>query len=87
MSTRRNTFEKRERERAKRSKNEQKRAKRLEKKDEPEDAETDVAAAPPVDQSSLLAQLAALHQEHDDEQIGFDEFEERKAAIMEQLDI
>jgi hypothetical protein len=88
MSTRRNTFEKRERERAKRTKAEHKRAKRLEKNtDEPDDAETEVTAAAPIDQSTLLAELAALHRDHDDEKIAFDEFEERKAAIMEQLDI
>lgn len=49
--------------------------------DEPQEAE------PEVPQDRVLRQLEDLHKKFDDEQITFDEFEERKAELIAQLSI
>jgi hypothetical protein len=91
MSTNRPSFEKRERDRQKKAKAAAKRDKRLAGKTdeldpdgEPVEGET---VAPPVsvDESSILQRLEDLHKRFDDEQIGFDDFEEQRAALLEQL--
>ena len=38
-------------------------------------------------QEEVLADLAKLHQRFEDEQIGFDDFETAKLALLEQLDL
>lgn len=89
MATQRSSFEKRERDRAKKAKAAAKREKRLEKgTDEAEGEEG--AAAPSTDASSseeILEQVAVLHQQFDDGEIEFEEFEERKADLMSRLAI
>lgn len=79
-------FQKRLREKARQEKQAAKRARRAERAeagdDETTDDETGVPAEP---QEVVIAKLAKLHQAFDDEQIGFDEFEEQKQELMAQL--
>ena len=93
MSTNRPSFEKRERDRQKKAKAAAKRDKRLAGKTdelgpdgEPIEGEAVVAPSPAsVDESSILQRLEDLHKRYDDEQISFDDFEEQRAALLEQL--
>jgi hypothetical protein len=87
MSTNRPSFAKRERDRAKKAKAAAKRDRRLAGRAEEgdDDAETGASAAPAVDESAILARLEELHRRYDDEQISFDDFEEQRAALLEQL--
>ena len=89
MSTNRPSFEKRERDRAKKAKAAAKRDKRLAGRSETAEGEGEgeAPAAPAVDESAILARLEELHRRFDDEQISFDEFEEQRAALLEQLAI
>jgi hypothetical protein len=87
MSTNRPSFEKRERDRQKKAKAAAKRDKRLAGRAETADDEAEGPAAPAVDESAILARLEELHRRFDDEQISFDEFEEQRAALLEQLAI
>jgi hypothetical protein len=87
MSTNRPSFEKRERDRQKKAKAAAKREKRLAGPGEGdgEDAVEAAPAAPAVDESAVLARLEELHKRFDDEQISFDDFEEQRTALLEQL--
>jgi hypothetical protein len=89
MSTNRPSFAKRERDRAKKAKAAAKRDRRLAgRAEDGEDAEgtSDAGApSPAVDESAILARLEELHRRYDDEQISFDDFEEQRAALLEQL--
>jgi hypothetical protein len=82
---------KRDRERAKQEKAAQKRARRQGGGTPDDTADTifDGAATAPDgprrSQDEVLADLAQLHRRFDDEQIGFDEFESAKAALLAQL--
>jgi hypothetical protein len=51
----------------------------------PETDEVDGARQPARPQDEVLADLAALHQRFDDEQISFDDFESSKADLLAQL--
>ena len=42
---------------------------------------------PPGDQPQVLADLAALHEQYEAEQIDFEEFESRKQALLGQLHV
>jgi len=86
MATNRSSFEKRERDKAKKSRGAAKRDKRGTKPGEFEGHEdTETVAAPVVDEGQVLAQVAALHQKFDDGDIEFEEFEERRNDLMAQL--
>ncbi|MEQ8438187.1 MAG: hypothetical protein RIB65_11905 [Ilumatobacter fluminis] len=78
------SFQKRMREKKRQEKKEAKRERKEERA-----AEAEAAAAEPDEpvapQDEVLAQLAALHKRFDDEQIDFDEFEERKQELMAKL--
>jgi hypothetical protein len=88
MSTNRPSFEKRERDRQKKAKAAAKRDKRLAGRATDAEEEGEVEApAPAVDESAILARLEDLHKRFDDEQISFDDFEEQRAALLEQLAI
>lgn len=80
-------FQKRMREKARQEKQAAKRARKEERALEA-DAEAETAEAEPVaDQEQVIARLAALHQKFDDDQIDFDEFEEAKQQLVEQLQV
>ena len=91
MSTNRPSFEKRERDRQKKAKAAAKRDKRLAGRTE--DADGEAGSRRPrrrsrrrVDESAHPGQrLEELHKRFDDEQISFDDFEEQRAALLEQL--
>ena len=84
MATNRNQFEKRERDRAKKAKALAKREKRVES----EKAALEAGGAEaPIDPAVILEQVAELHQQFDDEEISFEEFEERKEELMNKLTV
>jgi hypothetical protein len=51
----------------------------------PETDEVDGSPLPSRPQDEVLADLAALHQRFDDEQISFEDFESAKADLLAQL--
>ena len=89
MAARRTTFGKMERDRAKRAKANAKRERRQER------ASGDTAEAPepaPVPQpggrlseAEVIDRLKVLHEKFDDGALGFDDFEEQKAALLARL--
>ncbi len=85
MATNRSSFEKRERDKAKKARAAAKREKRETKPGEVEGDDTETVDAPVVDEGAVLAQVAALHQKFDDGDIEFEEFEERRNELMAQL--
>lgn len=86
MAKGKESFERRQRERAKKAKADQKRERRLSRDDEPATDEP-VEPKPVVDEEAVLAQLAKLHQDFDDEKVAFDEFEERRAELLARLQV
>ena len=84
MATNRNQFEKRERDRAKKAKALAKREKRVESEKAALEAE---GVEAPIDPAVVLEQVAVLHQQFDDEEISFEEFEERKEELMNKLTV
>lgn len=75
------SFAKRQREKERKEKAEAKAARRAERQ-----ASTDeVAPAPPVDESALLAELAELHRRFDEGDIVFDDFAVAKERITQRL--
>ncbi len=80
-------FQKRMREKARQEKQALKRERREQRAADAADAadSPDESSGPPQEQ--VLAKLAALHRQFDDEQIDFDEFEERKAELIAQLSV
>lgn len=85
MATQRSSWEKRERDKAKRARADAKRAKRQDRKSDDDTTEESAAGQPVVDQEAVIAELAALHEAFADDQIDFDEFEERKAELTARL--
>ena len=83
MGTQRTTFEKLQRERAKKAKAAAKRERRQERGDGEEGPEQDGPGGVTV--ADLLTQIETLHKEFDDKAITFEEFEERKEALIAQL--
>jgi hypothetical protein len=78
-------FQKRLREKARQEKQAAKRARRAERAEAGDDEASDDEGVPAEPQDVVIAKLAKLHQAFDDEQIGFDEFEEQKQELMAQL--
>lgn len=76
---------KRDREKARQEKQAMKREKKLAGPDT--DAADETPAAPGRAQDVVLADLAALHQRFDDEQISFDDFEDAKSALLAELQL
>lgn len=90
MSARRPSFDKRERDRAKKAKAAAKREKRLDKGTDEEGGEetaADEATSTATDQASVLAELEALHKRYDAEEIEFEDFEEQRTALLERLNV
>jgi hypothetical protein len=85
MATRRTTSDKRQRERAKQAKAAEKRARRLEK------GSDGVDEAPVPDDGTttdqLLQQIEALHASFDAGSLSFEDFEERRTELVDQLAI
>lgn len=79
------SFNRRERERAKKQKANDKRQRRLAKPETDEAAEE--PAAPAVDQGVLLQQLADLNAAFDAGDIKFEDFEEQRDALLEAIRI
>jgi hypothetical protein len=90
VATRRSTFSKLQRDRDKKAKAAAKRERRLDRSgtaDEPavrHSAATEHDAQP---SARLLELIEQVHRQYDSRQIGHDEFEERKAALLAQLRI
>jgi hypothetical protein len=85
MATRRTSFGKLQRDRAKQANAAAKRERRLERAA----AEEEVAVIPDRDISpaELLTLVEQLHKQFDDKLIDFEEFEEKKAELMARLPI
>ena len=79
-------FQKRMREKAKQEKQAAKRERKAERAEAAEQADHGSASDAPPEQT-VLEQLAALHQQFDDDAIEFEEFEERKQALLDQLNV
>ena len=89
MAAQRTSFEKLQRDRAKKAKAAAKREKRLEKgtAEEPEEL-------PPLDDSvgelsagELLQRVEDLHRRFEDKKISFEDFEEQKAELMARISV
>jgi hypothetical protein len=91
MGAQRTTFEKLQRDRAKKAKAAAKREKRLDKG--PEEGEEVEELAPlddsetPLSASELLQRIEALHNKFEAKKISFEDFEEEKAELMRRLPI
>ncbi len=83
MATRRSTFGKQDRERAKKAKAAAKRERRFDRSED--DKPDDRPAAGDYTADELLRAIEALHQDFDANRISFEEFEERKLELFEQL--
>ena len=84
MATRRTSFGKLQRDRAKQAAQQAKRERRLEKGTE-EDAEIVIPEEGEIPAEQLLVLIEQIHKQYDDKLIDFDEFEERKAELMARL--
>ena len=84
MARSKQTFERRERERAKKAKASAKREKRFSGSDEnADDIETD--ASPPVDEGRVIAALGELNAAFERGSIKFDDFEVERDRLLAQL--
>jgi hypothetical protein len=86
MATRRTTFDKLQRERAKKAKAAAKRERRQEKGEEGQELDeltTDEELTP----DELLARIEAVHQRYDAGQLSFEEFEEQKVDLLTRLSL
>jgi hypothetical protein len=84
MATRRTSFGKLQRDRAKQAAQAAKRERRLEKgSEEAEEIVIPEEGEIPADQ--LLVLIEQIHKQYDDKLIDFEEFEERKAELMARL--
>jgi hypothetical protein len=84
MASRRTTFDKLQRERAKKAKAAMKRERRQERGNEADET-VEGGAASQDTPDELLAQIARLHARFDNEEIEFEEFEELKLDLFERL--
>ena len=92
MGASRTSFEKLQRDRAKKAKAAAKRDKRLDKGTEEEtvDESVDVTALTPgqeIPPDQLLKMVADLHRQFEDEEITFEEFEDRKTELFALLSV
>lgn len=90
MGTQRTSFEKLQRDRAKKAKQQLKREKRQsgEPRTDADDAEIlTMSSEGELSAAELLAQIELIHKQLDDKVIDFDEFEERKIELMARLPI
>jgi len=93
MAAQRTSFEKLQRDRAKKAKQAAKREKRLDKGTDVEgdaDEVTPMAPAEPGTELSageLLARVEEIHRLFDDKKISFEDFEEQKADLMARISV
>ncbi len=92
MGASRTSFEKLQRDRAKKAKAAAKRDKRLDKgtEDETVDETVDVTSLSPgqeIPPDQLLKMVADLHRQFEDEEITFEEFEDRKTELFALLSV
>ena len=91
MAAQRTSFEKLQRDRAKKAKQAAKREKRLEKGSEEESDElTELAPAEPgteLSAAELLARVEEIHRLFDAKKISFEDFEEQKADLMARISV
>lgn len=91
MAAQRTSFEKLQRDRAKKAKAAAKREKRLDKSPDEEAEET---ALPPLGEpgvelsaGELLARVEEIHRLFDEKKISFEDFEEQKADLMARISV
>jgi len=90
MAAQRTSFEKLQRDRAKKAKAAAKREKRLERKAGGESDELTPLDLPPGEELSpgeLLARVEEIHRLFEDKKISFEEFEEQKADLMARIPV
>lgn len=88
MGTQRTSFEKLQRDRAKKAKQQLKREKRLSGETRADDEVVEVLSGEgELTAAELLAQIELIHRQLEDKVIDFDEFEERKIELMARLPI
>ena len=90
MGASRTSFEKLQRDRAKKAKAAAKREKRLDKDSPAEDEVLDPAELTPgqeIPADQLLKMVAELHQQFEDDEISFEEFEDRKTELFALLSV
>jgi hypothetical protein len=89
MGAQRTSFEKLQRDRARKAKQAMKREKRLSGDDSPDDdaPTVELTTEGELSAAELLAQIELIHKQLDDKVITFDEFEERKIDLMARLPI
>ena len=88
MGAQRTSFEKLQRDRARKAKQAMKREKRLSGDDSPDETPTvELTTEGELSAAELLAQIELIHKQLDDKVITFDEFEERKIDLRARLPI
>lgn len=88
MGAQRTSFEKLQRDRARKAKQAMKREKRLSGDDSSDEAPTvELTTEGELSAAELLAQIELIHKQLEDKVISFDEFEERKIDLMARLPI
>ena len=88
MAAQRTSFDKLQRDRAKKAKQAAKREGRLNKDDTPtEDAPILVPEGGELSAGELLQLIEQIHRQFENKQIDFEEFEEKKAELMARLTI
>lgn len=89
MAKSKQSFDRLQRERAKKAKADAKRERRLSKDDSVSEATDESAAASSgaAQEDAVLKELAELHAAFDDEQISFDDFEAKRAELLARLHV
>ena len=90
MAAQRTSFEKLQRDRAKKAKQAAKREKRFDKSTDEEDVLEPLAPAEPGEEISagdLLKRVEDLHRLFEDKKISFEDFEEQKADLMARISV
>ena len=90
MAAQRTSFEKLQRDRAKKAKQAAKREKRFDKSTEEDDVLEPLAPAEPgteISAAELLKRVEDLHRLFEDKKISFEDFEEQKADLMARISV
>jgi hypothetical protein len=83
MAKSRESFERRQRERAKKAKADAKRERRMSHDEDGNPSPVD--ESPSVDENAVIGKLAELHAAFDNEEISFDDFETRRSELLTHL--
>ena len=90
MAVQRTSFEKLQRDRAKKAKAAAKREKRLDKTEAPADESTEIdlgEEGETLSAAELLVQIERIHKQFDDGDLSFEDFEELKSDLLGRLPI